>query len=196
MTYVLKMRGAPVVRVRTYECDDCEQQFSFSHHGQDETLPECPFCAAAAKRIPNSFNITGIKAKAIDIAQQIMEEDYGMTDANDNLREGDTAFKGPSPVQTAEREAMVQQIKDTLGPEVVPEHLVPQVNEFWKNQQTPAMPPEAVAQQEARIQTARATAPQAAAAGEDPMALLHKAKPKMRLTPIGRQRVQDGKLVN
>lgn len=188
MPYVMKVRGAPVVIVRRYACDDCEQEFEFSHHGRDEAPPDCPYCKAAeARNIPASFAINSNKAKAVDMAYQIAEEDYGMTNMRDNSREGDQAFVGPSPIQTSEREAIVQQMKDAAGPDALPEHLVPQVNEFWKNSgQAQPMPPHIEQLHQQKVAEARMMAGAARADGSDPIELLHKAKPQTKYQVLSR----------
>lgn len=113
--------------VRTYQCNDCGVTFKHWHDSGDEPEPECPACALAAaeapapkKRgrpkgsktgakkngvawVPEKFAMTGNRSRAMDLAQKIAEEDYGMTNMRDNLRVGDVA--GMTPVaSTAERE--------------------------------------------------------------------------------------------
>lgn len=173
----ITMRGAPpAIVTRTYFCEDCQYRFSVHHHSADDPVPPCPVCTAEVHAAPGGFAITTNKSRAVDMAQQIAEEDYGMTDMNDNLREGDVAAKAPAPVQTAEAEAMVRELQSAFGNEnVTPEHLMPQVQSFWKNAQTPPMPPEAQALKSSLEANAVASASVARQDGTDPVELLHKA---------------------
>jgi len=78
--------------VRTYCCDLCGAKFDKLHFDRSEPPPPCPGCEALqARQVPAGFAITGSKSKAVDITQNIVEKDYGLTDMRDNLREGDIA---------------------------------------------------------------------------------------------------------
>ena len=92
--------------IRTYRCNDCQELFEVTCESSDGD-PDCPFCARELVWQPKSFAITTTKSKAVDVTQQIMEEDYGLTDFNDNMREGDIAAKTPVRPR-AEREAIEQ----------------------------------------------------------------------------------------
>lgn len=161
---------------RTYLCDDCSGQFTRLHWDRDEPAPECPYCASAtARNIPGTFNITGVKAKAVDLAQKIAEEDFGMTNMRDNLREGDIAALPPPPIQTAEAEAMVREVQDAFGEAAgTPEHLEKNIKEFWHTSTPSGMPPEAQAMRDAKVAEARIQSQVARADGVDPVELLHK----------------------
>lgn len=88
--------------VRTYCCDDCGTRFDKLHFDRSEPAPECPGCQAIASRqVPAGFSIGGNAAKAGDIAQDIMEKDYGLTNMRDNLRAGDIAAVTPPTLQPA-----------------------------------------------------------------------------------------------
>lgn len=90
--------------VRTYLCDDCGTQFDKLHFDIADPAPECPGCQAlAAKQIPAGFSINGNASKAGDIAQDILEKDYGMSDIRDRQREGDLAAITPPHLQAAVR---------------------------------------------------------------------------------------------
>lgn len=95
---------------RTYLCDDCGLEFRKFHMSRDEPAPDCPRCDEATRQIPGGFNITTHKAKAVDYAYKVAEEDYGLTNMRDNLREGDTIVKGPSQVQTSEAEQLTREL--------------------------------------------------------------------------------------
>lgn len=179
---------------RTYECDDCDQQFQRIHYDRNEPAPECPYCEAAKTRnIPGmfgkpGFGTTSIKSKAIDYAQQSLATDYGLTDLRTGTREGESVVVPPPPIQAAERGQMVEELKAAYGPAApaMAEHLIPQVEGFWQKNQTPTLPPE-VAAAKAAVEAAAASSGGAArAAGEDPIALLHKAKPRVNMEVIAR----------
>lgn len=98
---------------RKYRCDVCEHIFEARHESPDEPPPDCPACVQLGQAvgqplyIPPMPGIGTTKGKAIDLAQQMAEEDYGLTDMNDNQRAGDIAFKGPAPMQTAESDQLI-----------------------------------------------------------------------------------------
>lgn len=79
--------------VRDYRCKKCSHVFTHYHNHGDEAYPPCPECSKAVEWQPGGFNITGVKSKAVDLAQRVAEQDYGLTDMNDSRREGDTAAK-------------------------------------------------------------------------------------------------------
>jgi hypothetical protein len=98
---------------RTYRCKDCEHEFKHFHMDRDEAPPGCPNCAVGGLvKIPGLFSIGTNKGRAIDYAQKMAEEDYGLTNMRDNMRPGDVAAMGPAPEQTAEREAREQQVHE------------------------------------------------------------------------------------
>jgi hypothetical protein len=164
----------PRYKYGTYHCDECDLTFK-SFRELDGPMPDCPICvpdntpfeAKAPALLTN-------KAKAIDIAQKVAEESFGLTDMNDNNRPGDIVAKGPAPIQTAEAEAITREmIQAGMGtPEVGPE-LKQYVEGFFG-----AATPQSLAAQ--AQQAAQQAAPQAAAEtramGLDPIALLHKSK--------------------
>lgn len=157
----------------TYQCDECDTQFK-RWRESDGPYPDCPTCAQPGGWAPQAPNIIGIKAKAIDIAQRVAEETFGMTDMNDNQRIGDIAAKAPPPIQGAEADAITREmIGAGLGtPEIAP-HLKGYVQNFFGATQAgggmqidPA----------ASIQGAAPAAVAARQQGSDPIALLHAAK--------------------
>lgn len=98
---------------RTYRCgtEACGHVFKHFHSRMDEPYPPCPQCGDDPNWVPTSFNTTTVKSKAIDIATDMMA-DYGLSDMADNTRPGDIAAKGPAPVQTAERDQMMQSLSE------------------------------------------------------------------------------------
>lgn len=152
---------------RKYACDDCDYEWTYLHLRSDEPYPDCPKCRRMADAsLPTSFAITTVKAKAVDMAQKAAEESFGMTDMNDNLREGDIAAKAPPKVQTAEAEALTRMMIDA-NPELTPAQ-AEGVKGFWQNGIAGASPE----------QVAQVVGPAAAiarASGADPVELVHKA---------------------
>lgn len=158
----------PVTRI--YACDECAYEWRFFHMRSDEPYPDCPQCAAdRARSLPTMFAITGTKAKAVDMAQRIAEEDYGLTDMNDNLREGDIAAKAPPPVQAAEAEALTRAMKD-MAPEIT-DAQAEAVKNFWQ-------PGSSVAPQAMQQTVAAPGAAAARALGADPVEMVHKSAKK------------------
>src|SRR5262245_10376379 len=97
---------------RTYACDDCETQFEVDCESGNDGDPDCPNCSKVLQWVPARVNIGTVKGKAIDVTQKIIEEDFGLTNLNDNNREGDVAYKAAAPMQTAERENIEQQVRE------------------------------------------------------------------------------------
>lgn len=96
--------------VRTYVCDDCGTKFDKFHASRDEPPPECPGCQAlASKQVPAVFHMNertprrgyGNASKAGNIAQDILEKDYGMSDIKDRQREGDLSIVTPPHLRPA-----------------------------------------------------------------------------------------------
>ena len=79
-----------------YECGDCGTAFEHLKMSRDEPDPECPGCAALARKLPPSVNIGTNKGRAMDIAQAEVEN-MGFTNMKDNLREGDIAAPSLAP---------------------------------------------------------------------------------------------------
>lgn len=178
---------------RRYLCDDCEWEWTVLHFSRDEPIPDCPRCEAAdeVKAIPGSFSIKTNASRAGDTAYRMAEETYGITDANDNLREGDTFAKAPRPVQTAEAEAMVEEIR-SLAPTLSPQQ-AEQAKNFWMR----GMAPDTAAQAQQQVMAQAAPAAQVARLdSSDPMKMLHEGEKatggRMNLEVVGRSKMTDG----
>lgn len=79
---------------RTYQCAECEKVFTFECNADDGD-PVCPNpdCDKVLEWRPVSFAIGGSnEGKAVNYAQKIMEQDYGLTNFKDNTREGDNSI--------------------------------------------------------------------------------------------------------
>lgn len=167
MAYKSTYRGGPAAIIRrTYRCDECEYQFSWSHGSTDEAAPECPQCAVRAIQMPSAPAITTNKSRALDFAQS-MAEDMGLTDMNDNLRPGDVAYKAPSPMQGAEKEALTRELVQAGATEHMAQAIVsPEAANFWQGGigGAPSM------------DSARAASQAQAAQGVDAIGLLEKGR--------------------
>ena len=97
--------------VRTYACDECNTVFDVECESNDGD-PDCPECTKVLQWIPGEFSIKTNKSRAVDHTQKIMEQDYGLSDFNDNSREGDIAAKAPAPMQTAEHDQIAQSVME------------------------------------------------------------------------------------
>ncbi len=147
--------------------------------------PECPRCCQVLEWRPTSFNIVGTKSKAIDVTQKIMEDDYGYSNFNDNMREGDVAAK-PAAVATgaqidAEIRTVAEYATQTTGAPTLNQTQAEMAKAFWAGGQTPLQKvPAAEMLNNAKQSTALANQE-----GVNPMRLLHEAGKKGRLkTPI------------
>ena len=97
--------------VRTYACDNCEREWDVTCESNDPD-PECEVCAKVLQWQPGLFAITGHKAKAIDYTQQIIEQDFGLSDLKDNTREGEAAYKEPAPETTSQKDKIAQAVHE------------------------------------------------------------------------------------
>ena len=77
--------------IRTYACEQCGLEFEAWHDSGNEPNADCPVCVRVAQWRPQGFAIGTNNGRAVDLTQQILEQDYGVTDFNDGQREGDTA---------------------------------------------------------------------------------------------------------
>lgn len=169
--------------VRTFACDDCGIEFEVTQ-AMNDPAPECPQCCVILEWRPQSFNITGTKSRAMDITQGILENQYGMTNINDHMREGDIAAITPAAPSTAEREVQIRQLSEVAqvsGAPPLSRDQAEMAKSFWGGGQTPLQNVPAADM----LNSAKAATSAANAEGVNPMALLHKAGKSGRLkTPI------------
>lgn len=171
---------------RTLNCTDCGFTWQEYVASSDVPVPECAACQhAETRRIPGPFAITGAKSKAIDMAQQMAEQDYGLTDIRDNQRAGDIAAVGPPPIQTSEAEAITREmVQAGVSADMAP-IMQDAVRNFW--QQNGAV---SAADTGSAIAAAAPAAAAARASGHDPIGLLHQAGKSgasdIRLNVVGR----------
>jgi DNA-directed RNA polymerase subunit RPC12/RpoP len=109
--------------IRSYLCRDCGIEFEVTCESNSGD-PDCPNCSKVLQWKPERFAITGIKSKALDTVQSIMEQQYGYTDFKDKVDMGETVVKAPRPMQGAEADAIGQQVsqyaEQTLGTPLTP----------------------------------------------------------------------------
>lgn len=160
---------------RTYRCSDCAHEFTESVASSADPYPDCPHCAGdKAAWVPGRFAIGSHKGKAIDFAQRMAEEDYGLTDMHDNMREGDIAAKGPAPIQTAEHEAFVRTVMEAAQVEqaqaVTPPATAAQASVGWGWSST------GINNDPAQASATAAAAKAARTEGADPISFLEKGR--------------------
>lgn len=121
---------------RTFECDKCERQFEW----REETPPDfCAICGSSAAEAEQIFGAPAVvgsaTSKAVDYTWEMAQRDYGMTDMNSNLHEGDVAAKSVH-LSTAQREQLAQETaefqraKESLNN--VPPSIQAGVNGYWQ----------------------------------------------------------------
>lgn len=150
---------------RTYKCEDCGDTFEVTCESNDPHA-DCPYCKVVMNWQPGNFAITTNKAKAVDLTQKIVEEDYGMSNLKDNNREGDVAYKPPSPQTTQEREAETRMMIEA-SQQIAKPAMHPSTQGFWGGGAGGAPPMVA--------QSLIAAAKTGPGAGSDPISMLHKA---------------------
>jgi hypothetical protein len=122
---------------------------------------------------PGLFSITTNKAKAVDLTQQILEEDYGLSNFRETPREGDVSGL-PPPARTREQDDIIAQLErearqEAEAAKAVPSHVTQAVNGFFPSMPaTAALPP-------ALSNSLLAGLRVGPSAGMNPMDLLHKA---------------------
>lgn len=192
---------------RMYRCPDCGHEWKHWHISKTEPAPPCELgCDESAivddeaeARRGHMADILASqqaparggsnRAKAVDMAYNMAEEQYGMTDMKDNLREGDMAFTKPAAVQTAEAEQITRELVQAgATPEAAQQTTAAIRGQFWQHEkgEQPRMmqAPQVGAGPGAQLMQAVNSQPLAVASagaaaarreGVDPVALLHKA---------------------
>ena len=101
---------------RTYQCSNCDREFTYECTSDDpDPLCPNPDCDKILEWRPQSFAIGGSHAsKAVDLTQNIMEKDYGLTNFKDNARAGDTAIV-PHHETRAETEKVEREFREQVA---------------------------------------------------------------------------------
>lgn len=157
---------------RKYRCLDCGAKFAHTFTVDSSTPeivdPACPQCGDQPAPTPARITAPAIKtnkSRAVDAAWQIAQEDHGLTNMRDGLREGDTAFIEPAAPSRA------------VDPRTIGR---PQL--IWGGASSnPAQPMPGTA---TTLADARMASAIAKAEGRSPMELLHKARPKLTAIPM------------
>ena len=111
--------------VRTYQCDDCKAMFEVTHESGNDPFPDCPRCNTVLEWRPQRIAIGGShESKAVDYAQTIMEQDFGLGNFKDNNREGDVGYIDPLRKTAAEMDAQGQRDSE-IGRAIVEKFSVP-----------------------------------------------------------------------
>lgn len=170
---------------RTYACDECTFEWTVSCEW-DSPIPDCPVCERVARQEFKPIAIGTNKGKAIDFAQQMAEEDYGLTDMNDNQRAGDIAAKAPPPMQAAEAEKLTREMAEmtraSMGVDATQGRpdLQQQVANFWGG-----------GQNQVDIGAIRASSAASQGDAPDPLAILEKARDRpMNYSVVGASKLE------
>jgi len=196
--WTFKKRGEDSQVRRTYACGDCGLEWVIWQI-RSEGPPDCPVCAIQAESAITSPALLSNKARAVDIAEDTMRS-FGLTDMNDNQRQGDIAYKAESAPTASEVDQQGQQAAElvrALSAEVGPQlSEAPQVpgglsqkemgTRFWGGGTVPATPQGQA--MDALAGMARANAAATRAEGADPIALLHKDRPGIALDVVAADR--------
>lgn len=155
---------------RTYRCVECGARFSIVIDSKDQTEPDCPSCSTAVLPPPDRISapaIIGTKSKAIDTAQQIISEDYGLSNMHDGMKEGDVGYITPPPAAT------------NIDPRSITKPTM-----MWGG----ASPNPSIAMpgMQAMMAQGRGAAALAKAEGKSPMEMLHRGRPKMQAIPLNK----------
>lgn len=164
---------------RIYRCTDCKTEFAWIHDSEEEDAPECPICAVAEPVAgapaptpvvwqPPLPAITGAKSRAIDYTQAMVEQQFGLTDFNDNQRVGDIAYKPPPPLHAAEAQAMAREMIQAGIPEETTKQIADAASNFWQGTLGGQTTEQTLGQQGVASQASAA----ARAMGVDPIGIL------------------------
>ena len=122
--------GSQMPIVRTYRCDSCQNIFDVTCESNDPD-PECPECDKVLEWQPGMFSVKTNRSRSMDLTQKVLEQDYGLDNFNDNLREGDVAAKGPPPAQGEERAWREQIENDNRALAATVSNMALQAKEFF-----------------------------------------------------------------
>lgn len=170
--------------IRTFGCGDCGLEFEVTQ-GMNDAPPDCPRCCVVLEWRPTSFNVTTNKSRAIDATQHILENDFGMSNIRDNMREGDTAAMPAAAPTGAQIDAEIRTVAEyatqTTGAPPLTNTQAEMAKAFWGGGQTPLQKVPAAEM----LGNAKASTALANSEGRNPMKLLHEAGKKGLLkTPI------------
>lgn len=102
-------RAAAATIKRLYRCSDCRTEIRQEVTDPATPAPDCPTCAMAVEWQAPKPALGTNKGRAVDYAQRMAEEDYGMTNMRDNVQVGETAAMDAPPLNTVEREKIIKE---------------------------------------------------------------------------------------
>jgi hypothetical protein len=107
---------------RTYQCLDCQEIFEVEHASGNEPDAKCPYCVVPMEWRPQGFAIKTNASRAMDYTQQVLEQDYGVTNINDRQREGDVAAISPAETraQRDEKAQLAEQVRQAANASATP----------------------------------------------------------------------------
>lgn len=162
----------------TFDCLECGEEFQVRWAEGDDD-PECGACWKRQREAEDRIAMMVEEGRApsvskgihgADVTYNMMEREYGLTDMNDNMREGDIAFKGDGPKHTREMNDLIKSELELMAARAnaAPVQQVP-INANWGGQQQAA--PDAQSNAKQAIANARGFAEQARKEGADPLAI-------------------------
>ena len=93
---------------KTFACSDCDSIFEVFCESSDPD-PDCPTCSKVLQWTPAKVSIGGsTEGKAVKLSQEIMEQDFGLTNFKDNNKEGDVGYIDPNRKSLSEKDALGQ----------------------------------------------------------------------------------------
>jgi hypothetical protein len=161
--------------IRTYKCNDCGDLFEIVLESGNDADPPCPYCEKELQWRPGMFSIKTNKSRALDLTQKIVEQDFGLSDLRDNLREGDVAAK-TAPRTQADIEKDAQIAKDIQEIAQNPDKMHPLARSFFGGQQAGPF-----SQQNVDVKSAIANVKGSVPDDRNPMAMLSEAGKKGQL---------------
>ena len=187
---VIRNGVAPKIR-REWFCDACEHRWiTVQSEEEAEMVPDCPACEGSdvpPEQVFRPIPKLGNASRALALAQHIAETQFGKTNIRDHLQKGETANMPPSPIQTAEADAITREIINAGGvPPKDGDRLKPLVQNFFRSPDGGVPAALGPLTREAALQMAAPAAAETRASGHDPMALLHEAG-KKGLDPTSRK---------
>lgn len=164
---------------RTYACADCDAVFEVTCESGNDPDPDCPVCSKVLEWRPTRFAIGGsTEGKAVKIAQEIMEKDFGLTNYKDNNKPGDVGYIDPTRKTVAEADSIGQRDAEIerevrkniefVSPEIKPE-LQKQADNFFGGQTVK------IGQNQIPASQMIAAGKMGPGANVNPISLLHKA---------------------
>lgn len=162
--------------IRRYRCASCGYRCSRTfaiEHADDFLSVPCPNCAKVPAPPPDRIAaplIVGTKSRAVDVAYRIAEEDFGLTNMRDGMREGDTAFiPPPAPPVNVDPRTITRptMLMGGAGSASSAASQLPGAAALLSNSKTAA----AIAKAE----------------GRNPMQLLHQGRPRLQAIPVNRE---------